>query len=166
MQHLFKKSLGQHFLTNKSILKKIVCIKDIKNKIIFEIGPGQGALTKEILQKKPKKLILISRGGLIPGSIIANYLGIQDIDVIALKTYSDRRKNTDIKIFKRIKSEKKLVVIDDLVDSGDTAKIVKDMMPNSKFVVLYAKTSGKKQADLHLYDFKDKDWLVFPWEQD
>ena len=61
---------------------------------------------------------------------------------------------------------KKLVVIDDLVDSGDTAKIVKDMMPNSKFVVLYAKTSGKKQADLHLYDFKDKDWLVFPWEQD
>ena len=45
-------------------------------------------------------------------------------------------------------------------------KIVKDMMPNSKFVVLYAKTSGKKQADLHLYDFKDKDWLVFPWEQD
>ena len=46
------------------------------------------------------------------------------------------------------------------------AKIVKEMMPNSKFVVLYAKTSGKKQADLHLYDFRDKDWLVFPWEQD
>ena len=103
---------------------------------------------------------------LVSGVIIANYLGIQDIDVIALKTYSDRKKNNDIKIFKRIKSEKKLVVIDDLVDSGDTAKIVKDMMPNSKFVVLYAKTSGKKQADLHLYDFKDKDWLVFPWEQD
>ena len=58
------------------------------------------------------------------------------------------------------------LLIDDLVDSGDTAKIVRDMMPNSKFVVLYAKTSGRKQADLHLYDFKDKDWLVFPWEQD
>ena len=57
-------------------------------------------------------------------------------------------------------------MIDDLVDSGETAKIVKEMMPNSKFVVLYAKTSGKKQADLHLYDFKDLDWLVFPWEQD
>ena len=124
-------------------------------------------LAKLIKKKyKPQKLILISRGGLIPGSIIANYLGIQDIDVIALKTYADRKKNSDIKIFKRIKSEKKLVVIDDLVDSGDTAKIVKEMMPNSKFVVLYAKTSGRKQADLHLYDFRDKDWLVFPWEQD
>ena len=124
-------------------------------------------LAKIIKKKfKPEKLILISRGGLIPGSIIANYLGIQDIDVIALKTYANRKRSSDIKVFKRIKSLKKLVVIDDLVDSGETAKIVKEMMPNSKFVVLYAKTSGKKQADLHLYDFKDKDWLVFPWEQD
>ena len=124
-------------------------------------------LAKKIKRKyKPEKLILISRGGLIPGSIIANYLGIQDVDVIALKTYADRKRSKEIKVYKRIKSEKKLVVIDDLVDSGETAKIVKEMMPNSKFVVLYAKTSGKKQADLHLYDFKDKDWLVFPWEQD
>ena len=124
-------------------------------------------LAKKIKRKyKPEKLILISRGGLIPGSIIANYLGIQDVDVIALKTYADRKRSNEIKVYKRIKSEKKLVVIDDLVDSGETAKIVKEMMPNSKFVVLYAKTSGKKQADLHLYDFKDSDWLVFPWEQD
>ena len=124
-------------------------------------------LAKKIKKKyKPEKLILISRGGLIPGSIIANYLGIQDVDVIALKTYADRKRSKEIKVYKRIKSEKKLVVIDDLVDSGETAKIVKEMMPNSKFVVLYAKTSGKKQADLHLYDFRDKDWLVFPWEQD
>ena len=124
-------------------------------------------LAKIIKKKfKPEKLILISRGGLIPGSIIANYLGIQDIDVIAMKTYSNRKRTNKIEIFKRIKSQKKLVVIDDLVDSGETAKIVKSMMPNSKFVTLYAKTSGKKQADLHLYDFKDSDWLVFPWEQD
>ena len=53
-----------------------------------------------------------------------------------------------------------------IATSGGDAKIVKEMMPNSKFVVLYAKTSGKKQADLNLYDFRDKDWLVFPWEQD
>ena len=124
-------------------------------------------LAKIIKKKfKPQKLILISRGGLIPGSIIANYLGIQDIDIIAMKTYSNRKRINKIEVFKRIKSQKKLVVIDDLVDSGETAKIVKSMMPNSKFVTLYAKTSGKKQADLHLYDFKDSYWLVFPWEQD
>ena len=61
MQHFYKKSLGQHFLVNKSILKKIASIINIKDKIIFEIGPGQGALTKEILQNKPKKLILIEK---------------------------------------------------------------------------------------------------------
>ena len=61
MQHFFKKSLGQHFLVNKSILKKIVSLDEIKNKIIFEIGPGQGALTKEILQNNPKRLILIEK---------------------------------------------------------------------------------------------------------
>jgi len=61
MQHFFKKSLGQHFLINKSILKKIVSLEDIKGKVVFEIGPGQGALTKEILQKKPEKLILIEK---------------------------------------------------------------------------------------------------------
>ena len=61
MQHFYKKSLGQHFLVNKSILKKIVSIEDIRDKVIFEIGPGQGALTKEILPHKPKKLILIEK---------------------------------------------------------------------------------------------------------
>ena len=92
-------------------------------------------LAKIIKKKyKPKKLILISRGGLIPGSIIANYLGIQDIDVIALKTYSDRRKNTDIKIFKRIKSEKKLVVIDDLVDSVAAVSYTHLTLPTKRIV--------------------------------
>jgi hypoxanthine phosphoribosyltransferase len=57
-------------------------------------------LAKLIKKKyKPQKLILISRGGLIPGSIIANYLGIQDIDVIALKTYADRKKKFRYKNF-------------------------------------------------------------------
>ena len=61
MQHFFKKSLGQHFLINKSILNKIVSLEEIKGKIIFEIGPGQGALSKEILKNKPEKLILIEK---------------------------------------------------------------------------------------------------------
>ena len=57
-----KKYLGQHFLINKKISEKIVDSLDLnKNLHIIEIGPGQGALTKEILLNKPKKLILTSR---------------------------------------------------------------------------------------------------------
>ena len=50
-----KKSLGQNFLIDRNIINKIVKIGDIgKNKIILEIGPGYGSLTKEISKKQPR----------------------------------------------------------------------------------------------------------------
>ena len=47
-----KKSLGQNFLIDKNIIKKIVKLVNLKNKNVVEIGPGKGALTDEILKKK------------------------------------------------------------------------------------------------------------------
>ena len=52
-----KKSLGQTFLIDKNIIKKIINLTEFKNKNIIEIGPGKGALTNEILNKNPKSLI-------------------------------------------------------------------------------------------------------------
>ena len=56
-----KKSLGQNFLIDKNILNQIVNCVDIENKNILEIGPGTGNLTKYILNKKPKKFVVIER---------------------------------------------------------------------------------------------------------
>ena len=56
-----KKSLGQNFLVDKKILKKIADSTEIENKIVLEIGPGTGNLTTFILNKKPKKLIAIEK---------------------------------------------------------------------------------------------------------
>jgi len=56
-----KKSLGQNFLIDKNIIKKIVSLIKVKNKNIIEIGPGKGALTNEILLREPKSLILIEK---------------------------------------------------------------------------------------------------------
>ncbi len=56
-----KKSLGQNFLIDNNILKKIVSITNIKNKNIIEIGPGTGNLTNEIIKNEPKKIILIEK---------------------------------------------------------------------------------------------------------
>jgi 16S rRNA (adenine1518-N6/adenine1519-N6)-dimethyltransferase len=56
-----KKSLGQNFLTDQNIIDKIVNIIEIKNKSILEVGPGTGNLTKNILKKKPKKILLIEK---------------------------------------------------------------------------------------------------------
>ena len=55
-----KKSLGQNFLIDKNILRKITDSVPInKNSEILEIGPGTGNLTEFILKKKPKKIFVI-----------------------------------------------------------------------------------------------------------
>ena len=56
-----KKYLGQNFLANNEILKRISNLNDFNKKVILEIGPGKGALTKYLLKKKPKKLIAIEK---------------------------------------------------------------------------------------------------------
>ena len=56
-----KKSLGQNFLIDQNILKKIVNLTEIKNKNILEVGPGTGNLTSHILSKEPKRVLVIEK---------------------------------------------------------------------------------------------------------
>ena len=56
-----KKSLGQNFLIDKDIIKKIINSGSIENKNILEIGPGTGSLTEAILEKKPKSFFVIEK---------------------------------------------------------------------------------------------------------
>jgi len=56
-----KKSLGQNFLIDRSVLEQIVDTVKITNKEVLEIGPGSGNLTTFILKKNPKKLFVIEK---------------------------------------------------------------------------------------------------------
>ena len=56
-----KKSLGQNFLFDKNIIKKIVQIENLDNKNILEIGPGSGNLTEYLFNQRPKKIILVEK---------------------------------------------------------------------------------------------------------
>jgi 16S rRNA (adenine1518-N6/adenine1519-N6)-dimethyltransferase len=56
-----KKSLGQNFLIDKNIIKKIINIIDIGNKNIIEIGAGKGALTNEIIKKNLNRSLLLKK---------------------------------------------------------------------------------------------------------
>ena len=56
-----KKSLGQNFLTDKNILKKIIEVDIIENQKILEVGPGTGNLTTCILEHKPKKIYVVEK---------------------------------------------------------------------------------------------------------
>ena len=79
-----KKSLGQNFLIDKNITKKIINLSKVTNENIIEIGPGKGALTEEILKRKPKSLKLIEKD-----SILANKLKSKYINTKIIKIYNE-----------------------------------------------------------------------------
>ena len=56
-----KKSLGQNFLIDTNIIEKIVNLTNIRDRIVLEVGPGTGNLTKYILNQKPKKIYVIEK---------------------------------------------------------------------------------------------------------
>ena len=56
-----KKSLGQNFLIDNNIIKKITDVTNILDNEILEVGPGSGNLTEQILKKKPKKFFVIEK---------------------------------------------------------------------------------------------------------
>ena len=70
---LAKKSLGQNFLIDKNIINKILGLIVLKNRNIIEIGPGKGALTEEILKKKPRSLIVIEKDDKLSNFLIKKY---------------------------------------------------------------------------------------------
>mgnify|MGYP001382008667 CR=1 FL=1 len=74
MENNPKKSLGQNFLTDSNIINKIVDLGTIsKNDLVFEIGPGTGNLTKEIINKNPKKIFLIEKDSMLTKKLKTNY---------------------------------------------------------------------------------------------
>ena len=78
-----KKSLGQNFLIDKNISKKIVnLVKDISNKYIIEIGPGKGFLTDEIIKKNPKNLYLIEKDKILYQYLREKYQNNKNINII------------------------------------------------------------------------------------
>ncbi len=68
-----KKSLGQNFLIDKNIIKKIINLVNIENKNILEVGPGTGNLTSNILKKNPKKFILVEKDYFLAKNLENNF---------------------------------------------------------------------------------------------
>ena len=77
-----KKSLGQNYLIDKNIINKIINRVDIKNKNVIEIGPGKGALTKEIIKKKPRSLLLIEKDDRLSKILKQEYSDKDKIEVL------------------------------------------------------------------------------------
>ena len=77
-----KKSLGQNFLIDLNIIKKIINLINIRNKNILEIGPGKGALTDEILKFNPKTLTLIEKDNYLSEKLKLKYKNKKNIEIL------------------------------------------------------------------------------------
>ena len=96
-----KKSLGQNFLIDKNVIRKIINSTKINGKDIIEIGPGTGALTGEILKREPKSLSLIEKDKYLVEKLKLKYLKdkfvkIYSADILNFKLDKICKKNTTI----------------------------------------------------------------------
>ena len=76
-----KKSLGQNFLIDLNIIKKITNITEIFDRNILEIGPGEGALTDQILKNNPKSLTLVEKDNFLFNKLKFKYLDNKKIKI-------------------------------------------------------------------------------------
>ena len=113
-----------------------------------------------------KGIVAITRGGMVPAAIIARELGIHYIDTVCITSY-DWKAQGSAKILKSVEgSGEGLLIIDDLVDTGATAKIVRNMLPDAYFATVYAKPAGKPLVDIYVTEVSQDTWILFPWDSE
>ncbi|MBB4265268.1 xanthine phosphoribosyltransferase [Roseospira visakhapatnamensis] len=115
-----------------------------------------------------KGIIAIARGGLIPACIIARELDIRTVEAVSIASYDDRSQGTP-RMLKGVDADlvgdgAGWLVIDDLVDSGVTASVVRDLLPAATIATVYARVEGQNTVDLFAVPVNSEVWLLFPWD--
>ncbi|WP_321276901.1 xanthine phosphoribosyltransferase [Thiomicrorhabdus indica] len=120
------------------------------------------------LDRKWDGIIAVTRGGMIPAAILARELGIRLVDSISVKTYSHQNISEPVVLNDVSATEDgdKFLLIDDLVDTGKTAKFVRERLPKAHFATVYAKPEGKPLVDTFITEFEQDNWIYFPWDLD
>jgi xanthine phosphoribosyltransferase len=109
-------------------------------------------------------IIAITRGGLVPASIIARELEIRLVDTVCISSY-DFKEMGESKILKSVDiNDEDWLLVDDLVDTGRTANIVRNMLPKAHFATVYAKPEGRPLVDTFITEVSQDTWILFPWD--
>ena len=118
-------------------------------------------------------VVAIARGGLVPAAIVARELNIRVVECVAVKSY-DHQSKGGIQVLKPITEDLlqkarnggKLLIVDDLVDTGATARVVREMLPGAHFATVYAKPKGREMVDTFITEVSQDTWIFFPWDLD
>ncbi len=118
---------------------------------LLELGPWQG-------------IIAVTRGGLVPAAIVARELDIRLVDTVCVASY-DETDRGQVVVLKRIAGDGAgYLIIDDLVDTGHTARVVREMLPKAHFATIYAKPAGRPLVDTFITEVSQDTWILFPWD--
>ena len=117
-----------------------------------------------------KGLVAITRGGLVPAAIIARELNLRLIDTVCSSTYDRMERGAKVEILKGTAAEqdkgKGWLIVDDLVDTGVTARAVRALMPEAHFATVYAKPAGRPTVDSYITEVSQDTWILFPWDHE
>lgn len=109
-------------------------------------------------------IVAVARGGLVPAAILARELDLKMVETVCISSY-DSRVQGEMDILKGLDGDGEgWLVVDDLVDSGATARAVRAMLPKAHYATLYAKPEGLPLVDSFLRQVDQQVWIVFPWE--
>lgn len=120
-----------------------------------------------------KAIVCITRGGLVPAAIVARELGIRTIETVCIASYHDYENQGKLEVIKPVDGNlidleggegSGVLVIDDLVDTGKTAAVVREMLPKAHFATVYAKPVGCPMVDTFVTEVSQDTWIYFPWD--
>ena len=117
-----------------------------------------------------RAVVAITRGGLVPAAIVARELGIRVIESVCVASY-DYDRQGEISVLKGVASAiagedrgEGVLIVDDLVDTGATAKVVREMLPKAHFATVYAKPQGRPLVDTFVTEVSQDTWIYLPWD--
>ncbi len=117
-------------------------------------------------------IVCITRGGLVPAGIVARELGIRLIETVCVASYSHTSQG-DLQVLKEVAPAivalgggegRGVLIVDDLVDTGQTAKVVRALLPRAHFAAVYAKPMGRPLVDTYITEVSQDTWIYFPWD--
>lgn len=125
------------------------------------------ALAWRLLEKGPwKGIVAITRGGLIPAAIIARELDCRLIESVSIVTYDEETRGEPHVAKPPVAAGDGTgwLILDDLVDTGTTARVVRALLPKAHFATVYAKPAGKPTVDTFITEVSQDTWILFPWD--
>ena len=113
-----------------------------------------------------RSIIVITRGGLFPATILSAQLNIKKIDTYCLASYANKIGGEIQELKKPVIDTEDALFVHDLSDSGNTARYVKSVFPDAFFACVYVKEKGKEFPDLYVKEYPQNTWIIQPWEID